>query len=57
MNLREIKCDKKGCKKIIGHKDKITRPVYYDGTCQIGYKSFCSDKHLEEYRKLLTSNL
>ena len=54
--MKDIKCDKKGCKKIIGHVRRSGSNEYYDGTHQIGYKSFCSEKHIEDYRKSLPTN-
>ena len=42
-----IYCDMPKCEKVIGHYPYIGRDVYYDGTYQIGFNSYCSEKHLD----------
>ena len=48
MKIEYIFCDKKGCKKIIGHKRYNGGFHWFIGTHQSGFKSTCCDKHLRE---------
>lgn len=45
--MREIICDKRRCKKVIGHFTLSGRKTYYEGTNQVGHNSYCSEKHLK----------
>ena len=46
---REIICDTKGCRKVIGHIGIVSgRPTYYGGTAQVGFNSYCSKKHFSK---------
>ena len=44
--FERVFCDKKGCKKVIGHKGYNGRIRWYDGVHQCGYFSTCCDSHL-----------
>ena len=48
MKIRKVICDKKGFRKQIGQQIDKRQPRYWEGTYQTGYKSCCSEKHLED---------
>ena len=51
----DILCDAKGCKVVIGY-DHAGKPHWFEGVHQVGYNSYCSERHLRSEWKWAKSD-